>query len=247
MIYNFDNLSFQILTIVHAEHRVGYFEVERRPYAALSYRLTGNSEFEIMDKKLCAKPGDILFIPANADYKVNYTPNDSIIIHMLNCNYTTPECFSFENKGLAESYFLNLLQNWENTHSVHQAKARIYDILFRLSNENIPIHNETLKKAMEYINKHFSDPELNIARLCTIISASESTLQRLFIRYFAVSPKQYLLKMRLDKAFNLLAEGSLSVKEVAFLCGFTDEKYFSRIFRKKFGYPPSELLKLQSL
>jgi transcriptional regulator GlxA family with amidase domain len=45
----------------------------------------------------------------------------------------------------------------------------------------------------------------------------------------------------MNKALQLLVENRLSVKEISFLCGFSDEKYFSRAFREKYGYPPSQL------
>ena len=70
---------------------------------------------------------------------------------------------------------------------------------------------------------------------------SASGLQRAFLQHFGSSPKQYVIKLRLHKALQLLVENKLSVKEVAFACGFSDEKYFSRAFKAKYGYPPSQL------
>ena len=65
--------------------------------------------------------------------------------------------------------------------------------------------------------------------------------QRAFLQHFGVSPKQYIIKLRMNKALQLLVENKLSVKEISFLCGFSDDKYFSRAFREKYGYPPSQL------
>ena len=47
----------------------------------------------------------------------------------------------------------------------------------------------------------------------------------------------------MEKALELLSEGELSIKEIAFTCGYSDEKYFSRAFRKKYGCPPSHFYK----
>ena len=52
---------------------------------------------------------------------------------------------------------------------------------------------------------------------------------------------QHIIRLRMNKALRLLTEDCLPVKEIAFLCGFSDEKYFSRAFRKYYGYPPSHL------
>ena len=68
---------------------------------------------------------------------------------------------------------------------------------------------------------------------------SPSALQRAFLHHFGMSPKQYVIKLRTHKALQLLVENRLSVKQVAYACGFADEKYFSRAFKSKYGYPPS--------
>lgn len=57
--------------------------------------------------------------------------------------------------------------------------------------------------------------------------------------HFDLSPKQYLLNLRMNHALELLVENELSIKEIAFACGFNDEKYFSKAFKNKYGYPPS--------
>ena len=49
MLYNFDELSFQILTIDRFLHKEGIFQVKERPYAALSFRVSGTGNFKIGD------------------------------------------------------------------------------------------------------------------------------------------------------------------------------------------------------
>ena len=43
------------------------------------------------------------------------------------------------------------------------------------------------------------------------------------------------------KPLRLLSDDRLSVKEISLLCGFSDEKYFSRAFKREYGYSPSQL------
>ena len=66
-------------------------------------------------------------------------------------------------------------------------------------------------------------------------------LLKQFHHFFGISPKQYLLQLRFNKAVKLLAEDSNTVSEIAELCGFGDEKYFSRVIRQKYGESPSVL------
>ena len=238
MIYNFDSLSFQLLTIIRDKHFAGVYDVQKRQYAAISYKISGEAEFEIMNKKLTVKQNDIVFIPANMDYKVTYTENDSIIIHITDCNYDTPEIISFENKAEIEYLFFNLLNEWKKNHSVNQAKSRIYDIFFNLSEEKRR-HNRMFEEISSYMEKNFSNPDLGIDDVCRHFFISRTNLQRIFLKCVGISPKQYLLKLKLEKSFRLLKDGEMSIKEIALSCGFADEKYFSRVFREKIGCPPS--------
>lgn len=238
MIYNFDSLTFQIQTVTRSKHPAGFFSVSKRPYAAISYKISGDAELEIMNKKLTVKANDILFIPANADYNVTYTENDSIIIHITDCNYEIPESISFKNKEKIGYLFFNLLNAWERNQSVNQAKAYIYDIFYNLSEENRR-HNRLFEDISAYMGNNFSNPDFSIADVCRHFYISRTNLQKKFSECVGISPKQYLFKLKLEKSFRLLNDGEMSIKEVASKCGFADEKYFSRVFKYKTGCPPS--------
>jgi transcriptional regulator GlxA family with amidase domain len=55
-----------------------------------------------------------------------------------------------------------------------------------------------------------------------------------------LSPHQYLLELRIVRARSLLTEAEFSVKEIATQTGFEDEHYFSRLFRQKLHFTPSQ-------
>ena len=101
--------------------------------------------------------------------------------------------------------------------------------------------NRTFAACVSYVRAHFCEPELSMDTVCRVGYISASGLQRAFHAQLGLSPKQYLIKLRMNRAPELLAERTRSVKEVAFLCGFNDEKYFSGAFRQRYGYPPSRL------
>ena len=70
-------------------------------------------------------------------------------------------------------------------------------------------------------------------------SASSTTLNRLFQKKIGRSPGQYLLEYRLQQSEKLLQMG-MTVKQTALSCGFEDPFYYSRVFRKHYGMPPSD-------
>ena len=248
MLYNFEQLSFQIMTIDRFHHGKGIVEVSARPYAALSYRVSGTGDFTIDGRKFFIKPGDILFIPANMPYKVDYSVSESIVANLNDCNYPDAESFSFRNPAECEMYFRRMMEDWKEAHSVNKAKSAIYDILERLDNDIRFSSGTTLfDVCLQYIDAHYCDSSLDITAVCKECFISPSSLHRAFVRYFGIPPKQYITKLRMNKALNMLTENKYSVKEIAYLCGFEDEKYFSRLFSSKYGYPPSMLIKNISL
>ena len=244
MIYNYENLSFQLLTLDRFFHREGFFDVKARPYAALSFRVNGTGTFEIGNTRLITKPGDVLFLPANMPYKVEYSVSESIVVHFDQCNYSEVENICLENSSKINICFEHLLEVWNKQRSINQTKSIIYDILDKMSNDQkMSISDTAVADCVRYMNAHFCDPKVDIETVCDGAFISVSSLQRAFAKYFGMPPKQYLIQLRMNRALELLTENELSVKEISFACGFTDEKYFSRAFKKKYGYPPSQLRK----
>ena len=243
MIYNYENLSFQLLTVDRFFHQEGFFDVKARPYAALSFRVSGTGKFEIGTKRFTTKPGDVLFLPANISYKVEYSVSESIVVHFDQCNYSEVENICLENSSTINIGFENLLEVWNKKRSINQTKSIIYYILDKMSNDQkTSISDTSLAAGVRYIDAHFSDPKIDIETVCAVAFISVSSLQRGFAKYFGMSPKQYLIQLRMNRALELLTENKLSVKEISFVCGFTDEKYFSRAFKKRYGCSPSQLM-----
>ena len=240
MIYTFDNLSFQILTISRFNHNSGYFRIKGRPYAALSFRTNGSGFFDINNTHLNSEPGDILYIPAEADYNVTYTGGESIVAHFINYNYNVPEQITVENSAFLHIKFKELLDNWQSHRQHNDAKALIFRILQSVADMKLKQHSDcNFEKCIAYINDNFCNPDLKIPDICRIGHISEATLRRKFLMYREMSPKQYLMKLRMNKALTLLVKGEYSVKEISRISGFNDEKYFSRIFKKTYSLPPS--------
>ena len=244
MIYNFDMLSFDILSIFPSHHKDGYFFVKPRPYAALAFRLGGIGEFYIKGSRMPFSAGDIVFLPSNTEYDVKYSDNKTIVVHLTNCNYSEPEIFHPKNPALFRTAFLQLLEEWDKKHSVNYAKSKIYDILEKMACEKRHDNSsDTFDTCLAYMETHFCEPKLAIGEICAFGFISQSTLQRGFRERFGMSPKAYLSRLRLQRATELLLSKNESVKEAALASGFSDEKFFSRVFKEIYGFPPSRLKK----
>jgi AraC-like DNA-binding protein len=62
---------------------------------------------------------------------------------------------------------------------------------------------------------------------------------RRFRSTFGLTPHEYMLRRRMDLARHLLGDPALRVAEVAEAVGYDNPFYFSRVFRRHFGFPPS--------
>lgn len=240
MIYNDEALSFRILTVDRFFHKQGIFHVKARPYAAFSFRVSGTGAFDNGRKRLTTNPGDVLFVPANMSYQVEYSVSESIVVHFECCNYSEIENICLKAPSHVEAEFQYLLNEWAREHSVNRAKSIIYDIFEKIeTDQKASISDTSIINCIRYIDANFCDATLNLQAVCNATFISVSSLQRAFVKYFGMSPKQYIIRLRMEKALELLMKNDLPVKEISFSCGFSDEKYFARVFKEKYGYPPS--------
>ena len=96
---------------------------------------------------------------------------------------------------------------------------------------------EYVKKAVKFIEYNYSG-DVTVSSIAASAGISRSHLYRLFMQHISMPPNEYLMRYRIGKASGLLKEG-LTVGEAAYSAGFSDQLYFSRVFRKYMGVPPS--------
>ena len=104
------------------------------------------------------------------------------------------------------------------------------------------IRHQQMEQVVAYMRNNFYKP-LTIKELCLKYSISESYFNTLFQKTYAISPLQYLIHCRLQRARQLLQIPYWNISEVARNSGFQDQNYFSRVFRKYFAETPSQYRK----
>ncbi len=97
---------------------------------------------------------------------------------------------------------------------------------------------ETVIATKNYIDNHF-DQELKLDFLAHVRFTSKYHLLRIFKRYYGITPKQYLIDKRIEKAKEQLAKG-VSVSETCVAVGFESLSSFSHLFKTKTGKTPSQ-------
>ena len=117
-----------------------------------------------------------------------------------------------------------------------------YNILHRISSEKSDFSG-ILSPALEHIEKNCFSSELSVASLATLCKVSEVYFRKLFFGYAGVSPKQYILDIRIEKAKQLLSDGTLKISALSEKCGFSNPYHFCRQFKAKTGFTPTEFMK----
>ncbi|ASA21701.1 AraC family transcriptional regulator [Paenibacillus donghaensis] len=95
-----------------------------------------------------------------------------------------------------------------------------------------------IDQAIRWLSLQFHQ-QISIDQLASTLGYHRAHLSKVFKQRTGLSPKQYLLKVRMDKAQALL-NGPLTIDQVATSVGYNDALYFSRHFRKWCGMSPSE-------
>jgi YesN/AraC family two-component response regulator len=111
----------------------------------------------------------------------------------------------------------------------------------RVDTRNQKVDNPSFFNSIErYLEQNLSEP-LTLQSVCAVFGISQTYLSRLFRKYKNMSFNEYLTFIRVEKA-KLLISGNrdMPLKDVASYVGFSDQFYFSKVFRSVTGIPPSE-------
>jgi AraC family transcriptional regulator len=163
--------------------------------------------------------------------------------------FEIPSCWHFQDRQLER-----LVRNLEVEAGNGFHTGRIYGELLGLSiyeylvqhySDIQVLHLSTkgglprrrLDRVLEYIAANLSQ-SLALTEIAAIAGMSAYHFARLFKSSTGLSPHQYVLAQRIERAKHLLLEGQSSVIDVALESGFNDQSYFSKMFRKATGVSP---------
>jgi AraC family transcriptional regulator len=94
-----------------------------------------------------------------------------------------------------------------------------------------------LKLVTDYINDHL-DQDLSLEELAGIVRLSAYHFCRSFKRSTGLTPHQYLIRQRVERAKLLLKNGNVAIAKVAVACGFTHQSHLNRHFKRLTGMTP---------
>lgn len=108
-------------------------------------------------------------------------------------------------------------------------------------NTQIKIHSQQhIQKAIYYIEQHYAEAHLSLQDICNHVLMSTSSFSQAFKQYTEVTYVEYLTRVRIDKAKELLRLTEYKFYQIAEKVGYTDPNYFSSSFKKHTGLTPKQ-------
>jgi len=104
-------------------------------------------------------------------------------------------------------------------------------------------HRHLVGLAQGYIDAHFGQPSLSLEEVASSARVSPGYLSRLLKLETGFSFVDYLTRVRINKAVQMMGDPAVKVYEVAEAVGYQSQHYFSRAFKRVFGRPPVEFRK----
>ena len=224
-----------------------------RPSCALIFKLSGESVYRFDDFSLRLGRGEVLYIPGASRYSYGKTSTDDSRYVLINFLAETapekPAKYRLESVLDFDEFCQKLCR--QSLLDTPQEQYRTLTLFYRAldavceAEKSVAADDGTLRliaPAVNYLQDHIYDAGLRVGELHRLCGVSDTYFRKLFIGQFGVSPKQYVLQLRLRRARDILSHGEYStVSQVAKQTGFEDPLYFSKQFRAAYGCAPSAI------
>ncbi len=246
MFLSSENISFEILSVLELNWQSRNDTPQIRPYPIISFRKIGSAKILYENKIFCVNTGDMMFVPAYCEYRIESNLESVIVVHFKSNDKLPDEIkiFKSESPSYIEQKFDNLHENWSRKQPgyIYECKSVLYKILAatarELSEIRISGKNDKIIKAVEHIHENFLNSDLSIYSLAQMCSMSDTYFRKIFYQNFSVTPLKYINSLKLNYALELLRSKYYTVQEIADKCGFDNVYYFSNFIKKETGMSP---------
>lgn len=234
----------------------------------LYFLISGSRKYFLSTQIFTIQPNQIMLIKPNVPHQVTINLNIPYERYVL---YISPKmmsdlCKEFPSiNQIPSTPFFNLQENTfkqaiklliklqretviQDTFSSDCIKSTLAELLIFITRNNHIASLTTNKKdihlqnAINYILENYSEP-LTLEDCANIACMSHSHFSRVFHKTTALSFKEFLNQIRIDRACELLENTSKPISQIALIVGFSSESYFGYIFRKLKKISPSDYRK----
>lgn len=255
MKYDFSNVIITgIVQIMRVDlHAGASMHMLDRASCGLIIALNGRLRYNYSGESYLSDENHALLFSRGITYSfVSETDSSSIVI-----NFFTQEPLPFQGIVSYDTNLANFGMRMENlwTFEKHaytlRCMAELYDFFAKYSANDshyIPSAQfRRIKPSIDYLESHYTDPNLSNDELAAVSGISTVYFRKLFIKRYGISPMRYVRQKRIEKAKNLLeSQYYTSISDVAEASGFSCLYYFSKAFKLETSHSPSEYIAMRS-
>jgi len=196
--------------------------------------------------------GSFFYLPKGSSYYVkSLTPGGCYCINFDSEIRDEPFVINFRSYDKILHNFKAAAAAWQAGEELkHSLSMRaLYDAIYRMQKERdrhyMPdSQTGIILPAVEKMNRAFTDSSVTVEGLAAECGISSVYFRRIFLNKFGISPKEYLIKRRIEYAKALLSSRSFTVGEVALQCGYAEPCHFSREFSRLVGVSPTKYARM---
>ena len=230
------------------------FSPRELSYQELIYNFSGDLTIEFNAQTLRTLPNTIRYLPSGTcnKYVVDRKEyGECIDIFFAADKLLFNEAFVVDTKNeklplLFKKVFSLWIQKSEGYYM--ECISLLYKILAEMQKTNYLSDSlfQKIKPAVEYIQENFRSTEpITAEKLVSLCGVSYSYIKKIFALKYKISPKRYILQLKMNYACDLLnyTATHYTVSQVAESCGYNDIYTFSRQFKTEFGISPTDFRK----
>lgn len=231
----------------------------------LAFPLRSHVEFVIEDRVVPVRAGEMIHIPPNTPYStsVGAQPRGEMLWLLLSTDSAASTADTAIAKAvrtlmtqqpqarLASGLGVQLLTRVVDSDASSDAlwrpwaeamcTAAVLELIReneRMAGAGDPVH-PGVARAVTWLREHIED-EITVSDLISEAGMSTTNFYQQFTRAFGTSPKDYVLRCKIDRAQDLLREERESITAIAFRLGFSSSQQFGTAFRRYVGVTPTQ-------
>ncbi len=254
VIIMFENMENLKIVSSLRQHSKKNSKIEARTANGFVIRLSGAVRYDFEDKSITVNAGEMIFIPQGTSYEYTTLSEKSLytsINFKADIENSEVKLYSMDNFYESEYITDKFSDMWKfGTYSdKYKCLSMFYNLVSYVSNiEHLDYSQKKkfhiIEPAVDYLKKHIYAPSLTADELHLMCGISDTYFRKIFISRFGTTPQNYIISKRISHAKSIIESGDFeTVKEVAYLVGYSDPLYFSKVFRKVYGISPSQVNK----
>ena len=234
--------------VVHSE-KGRKVQMKNRSCYGLSLCSSGQISYTMNGKNYVSNQDNAVLLPQGGTYslygdKKGLFPVVNFKCEGFNCNEIV--VVPLENSQACIKDFETLKDLFLQDKNHLKIYSAFYELLNKVSSANSQ-KQHPLASVIKYIAENIQNPELSNTCLARQIGISEVYLRKLFLTYYNITPKQYILDIRIQKAKQMLINTPFTVTAISEECGFSSLYHFCRTFKEKTGFTHTEYAKLNKI